>query len=412
MKSKKILSRVLIALISIFALIYIGAQMKKIFVSEIETEYTVMDTIEEKKSLNGYIVREETVITAPKSGVYNYFISDGDKLAVGQKIANIYSNSTDLKIQERITELDEKISVLEKSVVDTNYLTTNITKVDEKIYDIFTDMQEAKKHDKYSLIIQNKDEFLVTLNKRQLVVDSVSGFDSQITALKSEKERLTNSLLGIEGYVTCPISGYFSSDVDGYENIFTPDMLDELTVNSFFEMIDSHDKLLTPNTVGKVISDYYWYALCIADKEFAANINQGDNYTLIFTYSLDTRITAVLEKKIAQTDRNEVILVFKTNSVPENFNFLRQQMVELVKNVYTGYKVKKSAVRVIDGVEGVYVLSGNTVKFKRINKIFEDEGYYIVEMKKTTDEDYSKFLSLYDAVIIEGKELYEGKIIE
>ncbi len=409
---KKILMKLFVVLVSAFSLVYIFMQMQNIFVYEIETEYTAINTVEEKDSLVGYIVRNEKIVYAPQTGVFNYIISEGDRLAKGQRIANIYSTSTDLKIQERINAINQKIGVLKNSVVDKNYLTTDITKVDENIAGIFSDIQTAKNNSDYSLIIQNNDDFLVSLNKRQLIVNSINNFDEQIITLESERERLTNSLLGMAGYISSPTSGFFTSEIDGYENVLTLKALQDLSVDNFFTLINSKSNEQSDLTAGKIITDFNWYCLCVTDKTFAADFEAGSTYTLVFPYSLDKRIKADLDKKVVQTNRDEVILVFKTNSIPEGFNFLREQTVEVIKNTYTGLQIKKSALRIIDGVEGVYILSGNTVKFKRVERIFENEGYYFVKIKTSADQDFASSLSLYDAVIVEGKDLFEGKILE
>ena len=73
--------------------------------------------------------------------------------------------------------------------------------------------------------------------------------------------------------------------------------------------------------------------------------------------------------------------------------------------------------RIVDGVEGVYILNGNTVEFKRANKIYENDGYYVISLKDvdadSDDENIKKFsyLNMYDAVINKGKDLYHKKTI-
>ena len=84
-----------------------------------------------------------------------------------------------------------------------------------------------------------------------------------------------------------------------------------------------------------------------------------------------------------------------------------------MRDGYTGYKVPASAIRVIDGVQGVYILSGSTVRFKKIIPLAEIDGYFIVEEQDTMSEDsLSNYLGYCDLVITSGKDLYDGKVIE
>ena len=70
---------------------------------------------------------------------------------------------------------------------------------------------------------------------------------------------------------------------------------------------------------------------------------------------------------------------------------------------------------------GVYVLVGDVVEFKRTHLLDERDGYYIVS---TDVNDYAlpegtqatgvlacDRLSLYDNIIVSGKNLFNGKIV-
>ena len=75
-------------------------------------------------------------------------------------------------------------------------------------------------------------------------------------------------------------------------------------------------------------------------------------------------------------------------------------------------RVLKTALRKIGDDEGVYVIQGNTVAFKKVEKLYENEGYYIVKIMSAHDEDHASYISMFDQIITSGKNLYEGKIIE
>ena len=92
---------------------------------------------------------------------------------------------------------------------------------------------------------------------------------------------------------------------------------------------------------------------------------------------------------------------------------LRTEDVEIVINETDGIRVNKSAVRVINGVQGVYVLTGNIVRFKKLDIIYTGEDYVISKMIKEDVYDKNKvpYLKIYDAVILEGKDLKDGKLI-
>ena len=89
-------------------------------------------------------------------------------------------------------------------------------------------------------------------------------------------------------------------------------------------------------------------------------------------------------------------------------------MTVVMKN-YSGFRVSSKALRVVKtntpegekAVTGVYVVNGVTAKFVPVNIIYSYDGYALCE-KVSADGN----LRLYDEVIVKGKNIYDGKIIE
>ena len=143
-----------------------------------------------------------------------------------------------------------------------------------------------------------------------------------------------------------------------------------------------------------------------------------------FTLSDSAVITMELMKKIEENGRDDVVLVFVSSVLPEDFGYTRKQQIRLVYNNYSGLKIPREAVRVVNGAKGVYVSGGTTVKFKLIRELLSVDDYYIVDMNKDNyplvekekiiDDNgkehitYYPIISLYDRVITESKDIYDG----
>ncbi|MBR4979522.1 MAG: hypothetical protein IKX77_03120, partial [Clostridia bacterium] len=105
------------------------------------------------------------------------------------------------------------------------------------------------------------------------------------------------------------------------------------------------------------------------------------------------------------------------------FSYKRKQKIQIINNRITGFAIPKEALRIVDGVTGVYILDGDIVRFRMVNILTTDEDYYIGDMNNPyLSEDYNpsesaedkklyKYLSLYDNIIIGGKSLFDGKIV-
>ena len=63
---------------------------------------------------------------------------------------------------------------------------------------------------------------------------------------------------------------------------------------------------------------------------------------------------------------------------------------------------------------GVYVRIGNEISFKQIEAIYSGEDYVIsnVSVKDENIADDTEVLRVYDQIVTEGANLYDGKIIQ
>jgi len=411
---KKITLRVLIFLAVAFFILYCYIQVKTIFESSLETETASLYTTRIRTDAECYILRDEHIVYSTTDGVYNYLVNEGEKLSYKHVIAQVYSSENDLEIHNKVNAIKEQIKVLEDSSLEKSYLRVNVSKLDSQISDYIELFHSATSNGEYALVVQNENDFLTLLNKRYLAVNSLEGYGELIDSLEDERDRLEGSLSSPIATVYSPLSGYFYSSVDGYESVFTPQLLENLSVKTFFDTIENADPVKDSKAVGKIVDGFDWYTLCVVDKEDSVFYDSGESYILLYPYSTGISIKCVLEKKVTDSDMDEVILVFKTNNVPEGFNFLRKQKTQVIRDEFSGLRVSKDALRIVDGYEGVYVLVGNVVKFKRCDKICDYEGYYIINVKDpledTTDVPYG-YLGMYDSVIVTGKNLYDGKMI-
>ena len=65
----------------------------------------------------------------------------------------------------------------------------------------------------------------------------------------------------------------------------------------------------------------------------------------------------------------------------------------------------------LDGVTGVYVLKGSVVEFREVSPIAMSDGTILVDAEAESTGKYSA-LKYYDILVVRGKELYVGKIVE
>lgn len=413
---KSVMKYVLSAVLSIILIAYILYHMSGGFQPEIETMPATLVTQESTINVSVTIMRNETVLFSPVNGDTSYLHRDGEKVAIHTTVAEVYPAATGSEdVRRRIIELDRKIRILEQSNMSDAEKRTDTTSTDNLIRKHFYDILEQMDGCDVSGADGIADSLLIQMNRRRIITRVVANYNDRIHTLKSELDILNDTGFTAESTVTSPMGGFFYSVVDGYENIFSSANIEDLDYLDYLRLVDrSAESFNNPTQgypVGKLVTDYTWYAACVVDADLLHNFETGKNHNVTFPYNDGITLSMYLYRILADVDSDTAVLIFRTNILPENFNYLRHQSVQVVQKAYTGYRIPASAVRIVNGKAGVYILRGSQVAFRRIEPLYEYDGYIIVKERDESSPNRGEWLAKNDFVITKGKELYDGKIV-
>lgn len=415
---KNFSKQILLGLAALIAVAYLGLQLSLNVGTLIDVDYATYVTTESRITTNAYFFRDETVLTSQYRGTNTYFYGDGEKVALGADVVAVYASSSDASLQARINDLNRKIKTLEMSSVTKTYSTSDITRMDETISNSVLDIITAVDSGSIYDASLGETELLIALNRRRSVLTAAAGFDMQIDRCKAEKAQLEAQLTGSSSVQKAPLAGVFYSSVDGYERIFTKKLVENMTMEDYYKLSSATpDSSLLGSATGKLVVSSKWYIVVCMDKREAAKLTEGKKssykYNVSFPYSGGRSVGMVLERKVSQTDYDTVALIFSSGEPTDGFNFTRSQPVSITENTYSGLRIPVKALRVVDGVKGVYALDGNVVVFKTALPLYEENGYYICALpdEKKIDARFAEKLSLHDVVITTGKGIEVGKIV-
>lgn len=411
---KNALKQVLSALISIAIIFYILLQLMLSVGDTVETENAVLQQADLKVELTAYLFRDETVLDSGSVGTNSYLVEDGEKVIRGNEVCVTYSEAADADAQEKIKALKQRIEVLEKSGVGNGYTVSDHKIIDNNISNLVLDIVKGVSSGSYDSAIRTGNDLLIQENRRYALTQTVSDYSMQINSCKTEIAYLESTFTGEKHTTVATKDGYYYSNVDGYESIFTSNAVNTLTLDNFDTIVSAQpDTALASRSAGKIATSAYWYIACKTTRSAFGLYTAGSTYTVSFPYSSDIKCDMKLSKVIAQTDTDDIVLIFSTKTIPSSLNFNRKQTVNIIKEQYSGLRVSSSAVRVLDGVRGVYVLDGNTVIFKKIDILYDDNGTYLCALPNEDNKAYvsATELSLYDMIIVSGTDLYVGKVL-
>lgn len=439
---KKYLKKVGIYVLSTVAalglIFYIIYHMMDGFTTDIDTMTAEVSSKKFIIATDGYIFKDEHYLYSSYDGSVSYLIKDGEKVGIRQEVATAFADSSGYSINSELLKIENKLAVLDQSIVSAGAANTDTKTVDKRISSYYYMILSRLAEGKYSHVVHSTDNLLVQMNKRQLITGEQKDFSDLRSSLEIKKSNLMAQLNGKSETIYSDMSGYFSSEIDGYEEIFTKKALENLTVSDFYRLIEEKPKDIknvdgkTP--IGKIADNYIWYIVIPVNKENAEDLEVQKTYSAVFPYNYDTELSLTLENILTENFGERTLAVFSCGEMPEGFNYQRSQAIEIVVNEARGFRIPKNSVRLVDGVQGVYTLYGSTVVFKRIDILFEADGHYIVSTedplkKETTDSENAvesssdeavdteaqktktyPYLKLYDSIIISGKELKDGMV--
>ena len=111
---------------------------------------------------------------------------------------------------------------------------------------------------------------------------------------------------------------------------------------------------------------------------------------------------------IENADDDNKILILSFNVFNQDLIKSRTTQIRILFDEYNGIRIPSAAIHFDDkGEKGVFIKIGVNIYFRYID-IVRTEGDYTL-VKDTTDK--KGYLSLYDSVIVEGTDLYDGKIV-
>lgn len=425
---KLLFKRILITAISVLAVIYVAYLLISANFNIYPTENATETTVTDKIYANAFIIRDETIIDNNSSGVLSYTVDDGDAVKVDGEIAKVYCSESDAAAQTKADIIEEKKNAL-KSLQNAHSTSgVGIDTINNDINnDIITYLSNIN-NGEITSVSDNINDLIFSINQRQAYTGKISSFTSEIAEMQSQIDELRGSSGESIGSVKSTKAGYFSAHCDGYENSFNYKDVEKLKLEDLENIKNSGTQ---NNSAGKVISSLNWYVACKVTADEATNLSLWDsNVTVLFSDASTENIPASIYK-ITQTEgSDDALVILQCNYMDADLAEARQEPIEIGLGTYSGLRVSKKAIHddyveniTYDDndnkkveqkkVQGVYVLYGSEVQFKEISILYSGNDYVICN---PTPEDGVLFngetVSLYDQVIIEGDDLYDGKVIE
>lgn len=369
------------------------------------TEYAVQVECEDKVSVKGYFVRNESVINSSDFKYYDIIVKNGGKVSKNGTIANVYYTDGAAKIQSEIRDLQIKIDEF-KSIIDTasKYREdlSYSSEIKKHAFDISDNIADGNINQAFTAA----SEFSTSVIKSKIATGEIINFSDRLKELENEMDSLKKQSSSVAKYIKSPESGYFSYKVDGFEDKLNIAFTDEINSEVFSEIEQICQQPVTNTTsIGKVVKGSDWRVCFKADASKLENIQKGKTVYI--------RLPSVTEDKIKCTvvdfnkSENDIYVVLESNFVTGDLLSQRVCDIEIIVDSYSGIRIDKNAIRKIDGKDGVFVKSNGIVRYREIEILYFSTTFVVVKY----DPVNSSGVQIFDEVIVRGTDLYDKKVI-
>ena len=351
---------------------------------------------------SGFVVRQEMTVRSQYE-ITTLMVSEGEKVASGQRYATGYDSEDAQERQNHIDQLEHELEQLQYA----RAFSSEADQQAELEAQISTQLQAVARavarRDMNSVV--DRSAAVKGLVLRQASSDEeLEAMSLRVNTLNGELQ----SLLAQSGEDTqtlaAPTGGYFSGSVDGYEMLLTPKSLQGMTIAQL-ESLEPEEPADT--AVGKLITSSTWYYVTAVDAQLVQDVRPGQTVPVSFVSAFYDALDMTVER-LGEEENGKRLLVLSCDRYIQDVTLLREQSADVVFTSYSGLRVPKEAIRVTeDRRTGLYVMEAGAAEWKYVDLLHDNGESYVVKLDKSSTDN----LWPGDEIILTSEELYDGKVI-
>ena len=367
---------------------------------------------QEKLELKAFLVRDEEYINQKTTGTVVPLIKDGMRVASGDAVARVCASDEDAANVSALLEAKESLARYKEISEQTELNALDMEKLNKTIDASFTELVRTSNSGDFFELSRNIEELENKLASKQILKDGTIDLTAKFNELNSKIQTLESKSINTSD-VLAPLSGYYISNLDGYENAMDYNKISDLTVSEAEKLFEKKPGDVS-GQMGKIVGSYKWYLVTVMDSKYSLLMSEGEKMKINMPYYGFKNVDVVVEK-ISTTQNDKVAVAFSCNMMNETYANMRTEDIELVFKEYTGYKINSSAIRREKDEKGkevdvVYILRGDIMNARVIDIIYDAGDYVIVSEESKATSGYRP-IKRYDEVIVKGRNLSDGKSI-
>lgn len=398
--------KIIIGVLAVFGIVMIGYWLYKYNFVSIKTESAVMGEMEEVVKSTGIFFRDENTISRSGYDYLDVVRTEGERIAAGGTIARVYADEHSAKVRKEIRQTEEKIATYEEVLANSGSYQSAANSIDQEIYNNLSQIAVLSNKGNAGDAFTNAESMVINVMKKKIASGDLVSYDTMLEDLRAELSALKASGSDSVKTITTSQSGCFSLGTDGLESQLTPEYLETLSTENFSDALALCENAAgDSDDLGKMVYNNSWSVAMKVDADAVDLLEPKDTvYIKIPSFGADRIKCTVSDiRKMGE----ECVIILSSSVINENILTLRKEEVNLIIRTHSGILVRQSALRKVDGEDGVFVKVGLLLRYKNVNIIYNDGVNAIIEYNVADN----KGLRIYDQVVYKGSNLYDGKAV-
>ncbi|UNC92850.1 HlyD family efflux transporter periplasmic adaptor subunit [Candidatus Contubernalis alkaliaceticus] len=356
----------------------------------VKTVITEDSVLEEKIAVEGFIIREEKVVTSPQEGYLIWALEEGTRVGVGREVAEIVSRplytveyreeeshvlQNDEHEQDKQEKENDEGDNEEDLLVDDNNLENDAAEVFEENEELF-DPKEIEYH---TSVVVNRLRSALSAGD----MEEAEKYYHQLKGISQEQLIVHSSLHPTNSKLLSPFSGIVVYYTDGLEDFFQPSLIHFLSSHQLGAFkregkeINFGEKIGRGSPIFKIVDNYTWYFTVPVTPEQGEEFKDNKRVYIRFDFVSDYDVR--VDVFHIEEEQDKTLVTFKVNEQLENFYLYRQTQAEIIYNYLRGIIVPEEALLTKGEETGVYTIEKAMVRFRPVTVKEEHEGDVIVE---------------------------------
>ncbi|OLA30087.1 MAG: hypothetical protein BHW33_05130 [Firmicutes bacterium CAG:137_57_8] len=298
MKQGKQFMKAIMLVLALMVASYILYNVVRSASSGVPTAQAVLYAASDGVSVEGFVVRQETVIPA----AYDLVLptkGEGEKVACGEEVAVTLRSAAAQERQEEINQTEKELEQLRLALAYQSQLTDN-EDVAQRIASSAASLAGQVAQRRLDAARTAGQELRSLILRQSVGASDTGAMEDQISQLQQQLDSLEASAASDTKSIAAQSAGYYSAVADGYETRLTPQILESMSVSDFQGLWEEAVDAPAQNA-GRLIASAQWYYACAVESRYLEDLEVGDSLQV----SLGGEVDLELNMTVTRVNREE-----------------------------------------------------------------------------------------------------------